>query len=91
MYGKDGLRCNAVCPGLVVTPKSREHFDPEMLAIYEGNHLTPTLGAPEDIAEVVAFLASDAAAFVTGQIIRVDGGLCSHNPTYAQLRAHAAS
>lgn len=90
MYGKQGVRCNAVAPGLVATPRAREHFDPELLAIYEANHLTPELGSPEDVAEVVAFLASDAASFVTGQVIAVDGGLFSHLPTFAQLREHAA-
>jgi NAD(P)-dependent dehydrogenase (short-subunit alcohol dehydrogenase family) len=90
MYGKQRVRCNAVCPGLVATPRAREHFDPELLAIYEANHLTPELGTPEDVAEVVAFLASDAAAFVTGQVIPVDGGLLSHLPTFAQLRQHGS-
>jgi NAD(P)-dependent dehydrogenase (short-subunit alcohol dehydrogenase family) len=90
MYGKDRVRCNAVCPGLVATARAREHFDPALLAIYEANHLTPSLGTPEDVAEVVAFLASDAAAFVTGQAIPVDGGLGAHLPTVAQLREHAA-
>jgi NAD(P)-dependent dehydrogenase (short-subunit alcohol dehydrogenase family) len=87
MYGKQGVRCNAICPGLVVTPAAREHFDPAMLALYEGNHLTPELGTPDQVAEVAAFLASDAAAYVTGQAIPVDGGLFSHLPTYAQMRA----
>lgn len=41
-------------------------------------HLTPTLGRPGDIANVVVFLASDAAAFITGQVICVDGGLPAH-------------
>lgn len=90
MYGKQGVRCNAVAPGLVATPRAHEHFDAELLAIYEGNHLTPALGTPEDVAEVVAFLASDAAAFVTGQVIAVDGGLFSHLPTFAQLRERDA-
>ena len=87
-YGKAGVRCNAVAPGLIATERAREHFDPELLEIYEGNHLTPMLDTPEDVAEVVTFLSSDAAAYVTGQVIAVDGGLFAHLPTYAQLRAH---
>jgi NAD(P)-dependent dehydrogenase (short-subunit alcohol dehydrogenase family) len=87
MYGKDGVRCNAVCPGLVLTPRAREHFDPDVLALYEANHLTRRLGTPDDVAEMVVFLASDGAAFITGQVIPVDGGLFAHLPTYAQLRA----
>jgi NAD(P)-dependent dehydrogenase (short-subunit alcohol dehydrogenase family) len=86
MYGKDRVRCNAVCPGLVATVRAREHFDPEVLAIFEANHLTPTLGTPEDVAAVVAFLASDAAAFVTGQAIAVDGGLVAHLPQVSEFR-----
>jgi NAD(P)-dependent dehydrogenase (short-subunit alcohol dehydrogenase family) len=85
MYGKRGIRCNAVAPGLVVTPNSREHFDPAILAIYEDHHLTPELGSPDDIAAVVAFLASDDARFVTGQVVNADGGFLSHFPTFAAL------
>lgn len=89
MYGKRGIRCNAVAPGLVVTPNAREHFDPNVLAIYESNHLTRELGTPDDVARVVAFLASDEAAFVTGQVVKVDGGLLSHFPTWAQMHRPA--
>jgi NAD(P)-dependent dehydrogenase (short-subunit alcohol dehydrogenase family) len=85
MYGKRGIRCNAVAPGVVASPNLREHFDPELLEVYESNHLTPTLGAPVDVAEAVVFLASDAAAFITGQVLCVDGGLLSHFPTWAQV------
>jgi NAD(P)-dependent dehydrogenase (short-subunit alcohol dehydrogenase family) len=90
MYGKDGVRCNAVCPGLVATPKAREHFDPVVLGIFEANHLTPTLGTPDDVAAMVVFLASDAAAFVTGQAIAVDGGLVAHLPQVSELRARTS-
>ena len=86
-YARRGVRINAVCPGVVVTPAARVHFDPVMLELYESHHLTPQLGGPEQIAEVVVFLASDAASYVTGQAIPVDGGLFSHLPTYAQMRA----
>ncbi|MBK7951980.1 MAG: SDR family oxidoreductase [Deltaproteobacteria bacterium] len=90
MYGKRGIRCNAVAPGLVATPNAREHFDPALLEIYESNHLTPTLGTPDEVARVVAFLASDEASFVTGQVIKVDGGLLSHFPTWAQIHRPTA-
>lgn len=62
-----------------------------MVEILEAHHLTPALGEPEDIAAAVVFLASDAARFVTGQILPVDGGFLAHLPTVADtLRASTA-
>ncbi len=90
-YGKQGIRCNAIAPGVIETPALRANISEEQLALYESNHLTPRLGRPEDIAAAVVFLASDEAAFITGQLIAVDGGLLSHHPALAQTRALMAS
>jgi NAD(P)-dependent dehydrogenase (short-subunit alcohol dehydrogenase family) len=49
--------------------------------------LTPYLGEPKHVADVVCFLASDEAAFITGATIPVDGGFTSHAPTLAPMRA----
>lgn len=85
-YGKHGIRCNAIAPGLVVSDEVKAALDPGLVRIFEENILTPYTGVPEDVAEVVAFLASDAARYVTGQIIAVDGGLTAHAPYYSDLR-----
>ncbi len=74
-FGKSGVRCNAVAPGLVLTEKVRNSFTAAALAEAESQNLVPFIGTPEQIAGVVAFLASDDAAFVTGHILVADGGL----------------
>lgn len=77
-YGKKGVRCNTVSPGMIITENAmREHTD-ESLAMIERHALTPYLGTPEDIASMVALLVSDEGRFVTGQTICVDGGYLSH-------------
>ncbi len=86
-YGKRGIRCNAIAPGVIETPALRQNVPAEQIALFERHHLTPRLGSPEDIAAAVVFLASDDAAFITGQVIAVDGGLLAHHPTVAEVRA----
>jgi len=86
-YGKRGIRCNAIAPGVVATPALSANVPAEQIAVYERSHLTPRLGLPEDIAAAVVFLASDDSAFITGQTLCVDGGLLCHHPTYAEFNA----
>ncbi|MBV8804282.1 MAG: SDR family oxidoreductase [Sinobacteraceae bacterium] len=85
-HGKEGIRCNAIAPGLIVTPATTSAYATgpfgEMMLRH---HLTPRLGRPEDIASMVAFLASDESQFVTGQVIAVDGGLLAHAPYHADM------
>jgi len=78
MYGKQGIRCNAVLPGLVLTAATKALTPPPFLDLMLRHHLTPYLGQPEHVAQAVVFLVSDAAAFITGQLISVDGGYSSH-------------
>ena len=84
-YGKQGIRCNAIAPGVIETPALVANVPAEQIAAYERSHLTARLGQPEDVAAAVVFLASDAGAFVTGQTLRVDGGLLAHHPTFAEF------
>ena len=74
-FAKDGIRVNAVCPGVVRTPMT-EKFDnnPQIKAVIE--QMTPLgrFAQPEEIASAVLFLSSEAASFVTGHPLVVDGG-----------------
>jgi len=75
-WGPRGVRCNAVGPGLVPTPGTGAVYDDERVrSVRAGAVPLRRLGTPEDIAEVVGFLASERAAYVNGQIVYVDGGL----------------
>ncbi|MBY0402147.1 SDR family oxidoreductase [Myxococcota bacterium] len=85
-YGKRGIRFNAILPGLIMTPAVAIGMTRESVDMILDHHLTPEAGRPEDIAAMVAFLASDDARYVTGQLISVDGGITSHAPTFADTR-----
>jgi NAD(P)-dependent dehydrogenase (short-subunit alcohol dehydrogenase family) len=84
-HGRRGIRCNAVSPGLVMTPAARDNLPPQLHRIVAGETLTPYLGIPQDIAHAVAFLASDDARYVTGHNLVVDGGTVAHVPGFAQF------
>ena len=86
-HGIHGVRCNAVAPGMTMTPALREAFPPVLRRAVEDETLRPQLGDPEDIAEAVAFLASPAARNITGQVLVADGGCASHVPGIAAFRA----
>lgn len=75
-YGQQGIRANAVLPGVVDTDIMEGVVDNgrEMLASFGDQHPIGRIGQPEEIAEVIAFLASPAASFVTGALVLVDGG-----------------
>ncbi|WP_028921695.1 SDR family NAD(P)-dependent oxidoreductase [Pseudonocardia acaciae] len=74
--GPKGIRANAVLPGVVDTDVMEGVVENgrEMLAGFGDAHPIGRIGRPEEIAETIAFLASDAASFVTGALVAVDGG-----------------
>jgi NAD(P)-dependent dehydrogenase (short-subunit alcohol dehydrogenase family) len=76
-YGRHKIRINAVCPGVINTPMMERAFaaDPRRQPRMERLHLLKRVGQPEEIAEAVLFLCSDAASFVTGHPMAVDGGM----------------
>ncbi len=79
-YVAQGIRCNAICPGTVDTPSLRQRlhdtgdFDGAMKAFVARQPLG-RLARADEIAELVLYLASDAATFITGQAVAIDGGI----------------
>ncbi len=76
-WGPKGVTVNAVGPGIIKTPLTTAYMDQFPDRVTAAIEHTPLrrLGEPEDVADVVAFLASDKARFITGQTIFVDGGV----------------
>ena len=78
-FVKHGIRCNAICPGTVQSPSLNERlaatgdFD-AALAAFKDRQPMGRLGQPEEIAEMVCYLAGDMSAFTTGQAFAIDGG-----------------
>ena len=72
--GKDGIRVNAVAPGFINTDMTAS-LSEKVKEEASKNIPLKRLGDPEDVANLVRFLASDAANYITGQVINVDGGM----------------
>jgi NAD(P)-dependent dehydrogenase (short-subunit alcohol dehydrogenase family) len=89
-YGAQGVRCNAIIVGLVMTTTLERSMPAPMQEIFRQHSLTQRLGQPRDIAEMVGFLASDRARFITGQLLPVDGGIFAHIPTTVAIAEHFA-
>lgn len=83
-HGRQGIRCNAVAPGLVLTPGTRGAAA-NVIDVIQRHLLVPEVGEPQDIAALVCFLASDEARYINGQTYVADGGMLAHNPTMADL------
>jgi len=71
---RQGITVNAVCPGLIDTEMVRSTVGPERIAAYAGGFPIPRLGTPAEVAELVAFLCSERAAYITGASLDINGG-----------------
>jgi NAD(P)-dependent dehydrogenase (short-subunit alcohol dehydrogenase family) len=69
-----GITCNAICPGLIATPKSKAMPDEVKAAVADVLMPSGRMGEPSEVAGLVAYLVSDEAGYVTGQAIAIDGG-----------------
>lgn len=73
-HAADNIRVNAVGPAFIKTPLVEKSLDDATLTFLESQHAFNRLGKPEEVAELVAWLASDAASFATGAYYAIDGG-----------------
>jgi NAD(P)-dependent dehydrogenase (short-subunit alcohol dehydrogenase family) len=74
-YAASGIRANAICPGMVETPMTQWRLDvPELRAQVESKIPMGRVARPEEIADAVSALASDRLAYMTGQVLVIDGG-----------------
>lgn len=80
-WGSEGVRVNCIAPGLIKTNMSKALWEnDELRSSVELRTPLCRLGSPEEVASVVLFLVSDAASYVTGQVLVVDGGLSIREP-----------
>ena len=82
------IRCNAIAPGLILTPGLRANVA-ELIGLLGPHLLVTRLGEPEDIAALAAYLASDESGYMQGEVICCDGGLGAHHPQIADVLAYA--
>jgi NAD(P)-dependent dehydrogenase (short-subunit alcohol dehydrogenase family) len=86
-YGKMGIRCVAVVPGLTMTPTVAANVPQPMIDMMKRHSLLRELARPEDVANTIVFLASDGAAAITGVTIPIDAGFSVHSPSFADEAA----
>ena len=83
--GRNKIRCNAVLPGMTATEAVEKHLTEEFRKLFLRHIPLGRMGLPEEIAAAVVYLASDEAAYTTGQILTVSGGFGLATPVYGEL------
>jgi len=85
-YGKQGVRSNVIAIGFVLSENAIDSTPQAVKDVLLAHHLNPELGSPRDIANVVAFLASDESRFINGALIPVDGGFTAHQASMVDFQ-----
>lgn len=79
-YGRNGVRCNAVAPGAIMTPALRNNLPEDVIADIQRHNALDLIGDPEDIGWAMVYLASDESRYMSGQTLVLDGGLTAQSP-----------
>jgi NAD(P)-dependent dehydrogenase (short-subunit alcohol dehydrogenase family) len=80
-YGAQNIRVNAIAPGAIMTPMNQKRLAEEtdnaeeLLALWNSWHALERMGTAEEVANLIVFLASDESSFITGSILKIDGGM----------------
>jgi len=83
-HGREGVRCNAILPGPIMNASLAQY--PDVVERIARQAPMPTIGKPEDIAAMAAFLAADESEYITGQAYSADGGHLAHQPQMADMK-----
>lgn len=87
---KNGIRCNAILPGMTATEAVEKHLTDDFRSLFLRHIPLGRIGLPEEIAAAVVYLASDEAAYTTGQILTISGGFGLATPLYGELANKAS-
>jgi NAD(P)-dependent dehydrogenase (short-subunit alcohol dehydrogenase family) len=72
--GRFGITVNAICPGMIDTELTHENASPELLARLAASYPVPRIGTPREVADLICFAASEAAGYITGASLDINGG-----------------
>lgn len=85
-YGKRGIRCNGIIPGVILTESLLAWWNPDMESAFLGLQNVPRLGRPEDIGHMAVYLGSDESSFCNGTLYEVNGGMMCATPMVPIVR-----